>query len=104
MEGDSLMVELGYNFWTNFVSVFIFILFGYSLLVLGLFGYRYWINRRDNLDTAVKANSRAVAIPLIADRIQCIGQINSLLFVLIVANACVLAYIACADQWFWLLF
>lgn len=95
MEGDSLMVELGYNFWTNFVSVFIFILFGYSLLVLGLFGYRYWINRRDNLDTAVKANSRAVAIPLIADRIQCIGQINSLLFVLIVANACVLAYIAC---------
>jgi hypothetical protein len=95
MEGDSLMVELGYNFYTNFVSVFIFILFGYSLLVLGLFGYRYWINRRDNLDVTIKTSSRAVAIPLIADRIQCVGQINSLFLVLIVVNACVLAYIAC---------
>ncbi len=92
---DFFINLVGGNFWTNFVSIFIFILFFYSLIIYGLIGYHYWLNRRNNLDSIIKTGSRIVVIPLVADMNQSLGEVNSIFLVFASAVAFVLAYLAC---------
>ena len=92
---DFFIGLVGGNFWTNFVSIFIFILFFYSLIIFGLIGYHYWLNRRNNLDAIIKTGSRIVVIPLVADVNQSLGEVNSIFMVFATAVAFVLAYLAC---------
>ena len=92
---DFFIGLVGGSLWTNFVSIFIFILFFYCLIIYGLIGYHYWIDRRNNLDSIIKTGSRIVAIPLVADVNQSFGEVNSIFLVFASAAAFVLAYLAC---------
>ncbi|MBO4666099.1 MAG: hypothetical protein J5612_04430 [Paludibacteraceae bacterium] len=83
------------NFWGEFVTIFMLILFAYVLLLNGWILFTYWINRMRNLDAVVETGSRTTAIPLVTDIIQCSGEAVSLYVVLVPTFGAILAYIAC---------
>lgn len=91
----SLIEFIGSSFWTDFVTSFILVLAFYSLIFYALLGWYFWKNRNDNLENVVRKNSRIVAIPLIADVIQCKGELNSIFFVFYVATVSFLAFLGC---------
>ncbi len=83
------------NFWGEFVTIFMFILFAYVLLIIGWALFVYWLNRKNNLDSIIETGSRTTAIPLVTDIIQCSGEALSLYVVLVPTLGAVLAFIAC---------
>ena len=83
------------NFWGEFVTVFMLILFAYVLLIIGWALFVYWLNRKNNLDSVIETGSRTTAIPLLADVIQCSGEALSLYVVLVPTFGAILAFIAC---------
>ncbi|MBQ9704696.1 MAG: hypothetical protein IJV55_00685 [Paludibacteraceae bacterium] len=83
------------NFWGEFVSVFMLILFGYVVLLTGWALFVFWNNRRQNLDSTVETGNRLTAIPLVTDLIQSSGEALSLYIVIIPSAGAALAYIAC---------
>lgn len=91
---DDGICFLGVGFWNIFVTVFIAILFAYSLLIIALGVYNFWINRKIMLDKVVKTGSRIFAIPLIADINQCLGESNSIQLVAHAVFAVILAFIS----------
>lgn len=92
---DEVITLLGNGFWNNFVSVFVLVLFVYTLLIYGLIGWHFWWNRKNNLDNVIPDNSRFVAIPLISDGLLCSGQILCVFMVFVPFVAGLLAYVAC---------
>lgn len=94
-EWDSFVTLLGRGFWSNFVSMFILDLILLSLVMFGLLGFHFWKNRREHLDKAIRTGSRTVAIPLVADINQSLGEVNSLFLAVVPVTLAVLAYVAC---------
>ena len=83
------------NFWGEFVTIFMLILFAYVLLLNGWILFVYWMNRKKNIDSVIETGSRTTAIPLVTDIIQCSGEALSLYMVLVPTFAAILAFIAC---------
>ena len=92
---DELISLLGRGFWANFVSMFILDLALLALVLFGLVGYHFWKNRQKHLDSVIRAGSRNVAIPLVADINQSSGEINSLFLAIVPVTVAALAYLAC---------
>lgn len=94
-EWDEVISALGSGFWANFVTMFIVDLALIALIIAGLIGFNFWINRKENIDATIRTGSRTVAIPLIADLNQRSGEIVSLFIVYFPVIAVVLGFVAC---------
>ena len=94
-EWDSLMSLLGSGFWSNFVTMFMTDLSLLVLVLYGIIGFNFWINRKKKIDSVVVTGSRTIAIPMVADYNQRCGEVNSIFIAFVPIAVAVLAFIAC---------
>lgn len=78
--------------WTKIVCILGIFIFFVFLLFVGYLGFLFWTNRKKRIDDIVKEGDSAIAIPLFADWVKCIGESCGMFLGLVIPIGLIVLY------------
>lgn len=79
--------------WTSVVGYVFILLFVAALFIVAYVNFLFWMNRKQRLDTVVRTGDDIVAIPLLANLVQCVGESHAIFVGLVPPVAAALFYL-----------